>query len=179
MRAVPALLVAIYLGATTGAAQAKPAGEIGTSLGVTILSASGQSVTRIGVPGNGIQASPALYATFFTSPSVMIEPQLAFTSLSGGGSTVTSIGLALQFGYLFNPATKGSGYIAANAAYESLSTGGGGPSANGPGLGASLGYRVKVKSRLAIRLDARYRRWFSDFANVNEFGIGMSLGAIL
>lgn len=177
MRAAPALLSAICFGATVAAAQSKPAGEIGTSLGVTILSASGGSLTHIGIPGNGIQASPTVYVSLFTSPSVMVEPQLAFASISSGGSTATSIDLALQVGYLFTPSRPGSGYVAVNGAFESLSTGGGGPSANGPGLGAAVGYRFKVKSSLAMRADGRYRRWFSDFSGLNEFGFGLGFGA--
>ena len=171
---VGALLLA---GGGQAAAQAKPTAEIGTSLGVTVLSASGGSATHIGIPGDGIQASPTIYLSLFASPAVMVEPQLAFTSLSGGGVTLTSIGIALQVGYLFSPSQPGSGYLTANGAFQTVSTGGGGPSINGPGLGAGLGYRFKVKNSLAIRADARYRRWFSDFDGLNEFGFGLGLGA--
>ena len=160
-------------------AQAKqPGAEVGTSIGVTILSAGGNSLTHVGIPGNGIQASPTVYATFFASPSLLVEPQAAFSLLSGGGTTLTSLGVALQVGYLFTPAAPGSGYLAANGAFQTTSFSGGGGSASGPGLGAALGYRFKVRNNLAIRLDARYRRWFSDFADLNEIGFGLGLGAI-
>jgi len=37
--------------------------------------------------------------------------------------------------------------------------------------------RFKVKNSLVMRPDARYRRWFSDFDGLNEFGFGLGLGA--
>ena len=181
MRAASRLFFGVclpFFACTILAGQAKPGAEVGTSVGLTILSASGSSLTQFGIPGNGIQASPTIYATFFASRSLMVEPQAAFSSLSGGGSTLTSLGVALQVGYLFTPAATGSGYLAANGAFQSTSLSGGGGSLSGPGLGAALGYRFKVRNNLAIRLDARYRRWFSDYSDLNEIGFGLGLGAI-
>ncbi len=166
---------------STLVSQAKTSGaEVGTSIGLTVLSVSGGggSVTHFGLPGEGIQASPAVYATFFASPSVMIEPQIAFSLLSGGGSTLTSLGLAFQVGYLFTPLQPGSAYVAANGAFQTVSLSGGGGSLSGPGFGAALGYRFKVKDHLAVRVDGRYRRWFSDYKDLNEIGFGLGLGAI-
>src|SRR5438876_7513099 len=162
-----------------GAQGAKTNTEVGTSVGVTILSVSGGggSVTHVGIPGDGIQASPTVYATIFASPSFMVEPQVAFSLLSSGGQTLTSVGLALQFGYLVTPSYPGSVYVAANGAFQSVSLSGGGGSVSGPGLGGALGYRFKVRNNLAIRLDGRYRRWFSDFKDLNEIGFGLGLGA--
>ena len=66
MRVFAALLSCSLIGATVGAAQEKRGVEIGTSLGVTILSQSGVSVTFIGVPAAlGAAAQPAIYATMF------------------------------------------------------------------------------------------------------------------
>jgi hypothetical protein len=162
--------------AVTAGAQA-PKTEVGTLLGVTILSASGvQAVTHVGIPGDGIQASPTVYATIFTSPSVMVEPQLAFSLLSSGGRTLTSFGLALQVGYLFTPSGSGSGYVAANGAFQTVNLSG--RSANGPGVGGVVGYRFRVRNNLGIRVDLRYRRWFSDYSDLNEIGFGVGLGAL-
>ena len=62
--------------------------------------------------------------------------------------------------------------------FQTVSLSGGGGSASGPGLGAALGYRFKVRNNLALRLDGRYRRWFSDYQERNEIGFGLGLGAI-
>jgi hypothetical protein len=162
--------------AVVASAQATPSAEVGTFVGVTVLTASsGPSVTQIGIPGGGLRASPTLYATLFASRSVMVEPQLAFSSVSGGGQTLTSLGVALQLGYLFTPARTGSPYVAANGAFHSLS--GGGPTASSEGVGVALGYRFTVKNDVAIRADARYRRWLSTYTPFNEIGMALGVGA--
>src|SRR2546422_11670674 len=75
--------------ATAAAQEKKQSVEIGTSLGVTVLSQSGETFTTVGVPvAQGpvpLFGQATLYATIFTTPSVMIEPQLSFSHLSGGG----------------------------------------------------------------------------------------------
>ena len=174
-----ALLLASAV-AAQGKLSPKPSAEVGTMLGVTIVSQSGFSTsTHVGVPGGIGPAplfSPMLYATFFASPSVMVEPQLAFSTTSGGGESATFFTFVGQIGYLFTPSASGSAYVAANGAFQTANAGGG--TVSGPGFGAALGYRFKVKSSLAIRLDGRYRRWFSDFKDVNEIGFGLGLGAL-
>ncbi len=105
-----------------------------------------------------------------------VEPQVSFSSTSSGGSTETFFWFAGQVGYLFTPTAKGSGYVAANGAFQTASLSG--TSVSGPGFGGAVGYRVKVKPSLAIRLDGRYRRWFSDFKDMNEIGFSLGLGAI-
>lgn len=174
MRRTMSLVTALTLAGSLAAAQEASRAEVGTLVGVTILSVSGNSVTHIGIPGDGIQASPTLYATFFPSPSVMVEPQVAFTYLSSDGSHATAIGIAAQLGYLTSTAPSGSPYLAVNVAFQSVSDG---VTFSGPGVGAAVGYRLVVKHSLAIRFDARYRRWFSDFDELNEIGFGMGLGA--
>jgi len=176
MRRIPSVMAALFLVGSVAAAQTSQRTEVGTMLGVTILSQSGTSITHVGVPGDGIQASPALYATVFVTPSVMFEPQLAFTYLSTSGSHLTSLGVAAQVGYLFSPSASGSPYLAANLAFQSISNG---ASVSGPAAGASAGYRFKVKSDLAVRFDVRYRRWFSDFKDLNEIGFGIGFGGLL
>jgi len=176
MRRFSTVVVALYTMGTAASAQAAPSVEVGTLVGLTILSRSGTSVTYFGIPGDGIQALPTVYATFLANRYVMVEPQVVFTRISSGGSTVTSFGFSGQLGYLLTPSSPGSAYFAANIAFQSVSNG---QSISGPGAGAAIGYRFKVKNSLAVRIDARYRRWFADFKRLNEFGIGVGLGALL
>jgi len=182
MRRAVAILFATCSAAIAANVQAqKASAEIGTSLGVTILSGSGASITHVGVPaGGGPLAQPGLYATIFTSPSVMFEPQLSFISLSSGGSSVTAFDLGVQLGYLATPAERNSAYVAANAAWQTYSAGGAyGNSHSGLGLGGAVGYRMRVGAGFAVRLEARYRRWHGDFNGLNEVGFGIGLGGIL
>lgn len=172
-----ALLSCTLLGATIATAQEKAGTEIGTSLGVTIISQSGISSTHIGVPaGLGPFAQPSIYATIFASPAVSLEPQIAFFHVSSSGTALAFLDLAAQLGYWFTPGQKESAYLAASLAYQSLSDG---RTTSGPGVGGEVGYRIKVGTGFAIRFMARYRRWFSDFRDLNEFGFAMGLGGLI
>lgn len=182
MRQILATLAAVSLVGSLATAQGRPSAEVGTSLGVTILTQSGaNNVTHVGIPGGAgplATLSPMVYASFFATPSVLVEPQISLSSTSSGGQTITTFLFAAQVGYLFTPSATGSPYVAVGGAYQTFSPGGGASSVNGPGFGGEVGYRFKVKSSLAIRVDGRYRRWFSDFKDVNEIGFGLGLGAI-
>lgn len=180
MRRAAVLLFATCSAPVAANVQAQAASaEIGTALGVTILSQSGTSMTDVGVPaGGGPLAQPSIYATIFTSPSVMLEPQVSVVFISSGGRTTTAFDLGVQLGYLTTPAERNSAYVAANAAWQTFSTGGG-YSQKGLGLGGAVGYRMRVGAGFAVRLEARYRRWHGDFSGVNEFGLGVGLGGIL
>jgi hypothetical protein len=185
MRTVAALLSCTLLGAAVANAQTKPGTEIGTTLGVTILSQYGYSTTYIGTPimfssfagGLSTPVQPSIYATIFVSPTVSIEPQLAFARVSTNGYARTSVDVAAQFAYWFASERKESPYLAANLAYQgafaAYST-----AATAPGLGGEIGYRIKVGTGFAIRFTARYRWWFGN-NHFNEFGIGMGLGGLM
>ena len=162
------------------AAKSRTTTEIGTGVGVTILSQSGlNSITHIGAPGGAgpiAPFSPLLYASFFATPTVIVEPQASFSSTSSSGTTDTFIFIAGQVAYLFSPHQTGSAYLGANVAFQTLSETGA-TSVSGPGFGGELGYRFTVRNSLAIRLNGRYRRWFSDFKDLNEIGFGLGFGA--
>lgn len=168
--------------ATTAAAQEKKQSvEIGTSLGVTIVSHSGESFTAFGIPvGQGpapVFGQGSIYTTFFVSPSVMVEPQVTLTHLSGSGTSITVLGLNAQTGYLFSPLTRNSGYFAASVGVQHF--GGDIGDETGFGFGGSMGYRVRVGTGFAIRFEARYRHWVGDFDGINEIGLSMGLGGII
>lgn len=177
-----ALLLAL-IGVAAGAAGGqgdKQSVEIGTSLGVTLIN-SGNTITTIGIPVDAgplpLFARPAVYATIFASPSVMIEPQVAFANISGGGGdNFTLLLVGAQFGYLFKPEQRNSPYLGANAAFQTISFGG---TISGLGVGGALGYRFRVGTGFAIRLEGRYRRWLNDYDGINEIGFGIGLGGII
>ncbi|MGH7548086.1 MAG: hypothetical protein ACREMM_07920 [Gemmatimonadales bacterium] len=123
-----------------------------------------------------ILARPTIYATIFVSPSVMVEPHVSFSSISGWGTSLTMVLLGAQLGYLFTPAARNAPYVGANAAFQSISAGG---TASGLGLGGAVGYRVRVGTGFAVRLEGHYRRWLNDYDGINEFGFAIGLGGIL
>jgi Outer membrane protein beta-barrel domain len=177
MRITAAILVLTCSAAATAAAQEKQSVEIGTSLGVTIFTGSGPTVTAIGAPAAfGPAAQPSVYATIFATPSVTIEPQLGLMHVSGSGTSITMVDVGTQVGYLVTPAERGSPYVAANVAYQTVSDF---SSLHGVGVGGALGYRVRVGRGLAVRLEGRYRHWMGDFHGLNEIGFAVGLGGIL
>lgn len=181
-RAIARQFALICLAATAAAAQQKqPSAEIGTSLGVTIISASGGSITTVGIPVDAgplpLLARPAIYASIFATPSVMVEPQVAFANISGGsGDDFTFVLVGAQVAYLFRPAQRTSAYVGANAAFQQVSGVG---TLNGLGVGGALGYRFRVGSGFAVRLEGRYRRWLNDYDGLNEIGFAIGLGGII
>ena len=179
MRTLAALLSCTLLGTTIAPAQTKPGVEIGTTLGVTILSRFGTSTTYIGIPvGLGPAAQPSIYATIFASHSVTIEPQVGFARVSSNGATRTFVDVAAQLGYWFTPGQKESAYLAASLAYQDVSSSSS-IATTEAGLGGEIGYRIRVGTGFAIRFTARYRRWLSDFGDFNEFGVAMGLGGLI
>lgn len=156
-------------------AQGKPVVEIGTNLGVAIQSGNGASLTHFGIPGQGILGQPTLYASFFAGERLVVEPQVALNILSSDGETATSVGLGGQLGYLFNGPDLNSPFIAAGAAFQSVS--GGGFSDSEFGLGGKVGYRLLAGNSVGVRIEAGYRRWLD--AELNEFSIGIGIGGIV
>ena len=155
-------------------AQERPGAEIGTSLGVTILSGGGESVTHFGIPGTGIFGQPTMYVTIPSGP-LLLEPQIAFNIFSSDGETATTVGLGGQVGYAFQGAAVNSAYIAGSGAFQSLS--GGGDSESDFGAGAALGYRIMLGTSGVMRVEGRFRRWFDS--ELNEFALALGFAVRL
>jgi hypothetical protein len=137
---------------------------------------SGYTLTYVGIPGEGVQALPSVYVTVLTGDHLFVQPELLFTRISSGGSSLTTIGVVGDVGYLARPSAHSSPYVAASLAYEYVSSA---PTLGGPGFGGAVGYRFKVKQSLGIRIEGSFRRWFGDFKGWSEFGLGIGLGAIV
>ena len=181
MRAITMLLILICLASRVGAQGDKSSVEIGTSLGVSILTAGGSTITTVGIPVDAgplpLFARPAVYATIFASPSVMVEPQLSFAHVSGGsGNDFTILHVGAQVAYLFDSDRRASPYLGPNVGFQHLSAGG---SANGVGLGGAVGYRWRLGKGFALRVVGLYRRWLGNFDGINEIGLTLGLGGVI
>lgn len=172
-RTTLALLAALAAPARA-TAQGKPIVEIGTNLGLTVVSSNGESITHFGIPGQGILGQPTIYASFYAGKSLLVEPQVALNIVHVSGETTSTLGFAGQVGYHFKGTGVNSFYLAGNLAVQHSS--GGGDSTD-EGLGAKIGYRVLAGSSVGIRFEGGYRRWFDS--HLNEFTLGMSIGGIL
>lgn len=159
-------------------AQQRPLVEIGTRLGATVEDVSGQTTTYLGVPGAGILAQPTIYASFFATPNIMVEPEVAFNLITGSGtaSTYTTVGAAGSIGYLTSTTSNGAPFLAATVGVQHAS--GGGSSHTEAAVGGTLGYRLAVEQSLAVRLQLSYLRWLGS-SHINQITIGLGLGAIV
>jgi hypothetical protein len=172
--------VIALVAALAGTSQAQQKIEVGTGLGVAILT-NGGSLTNVGIPGGGIASqfgvgnTATLHASF--GNRLMITPELAFSLTSGGGETLTTIGLVGNVGYLLAGSATNSPYIAASGAFQFIDVGSFGNATSGA-AGAKVGYRLVVGGSLAVRFEAGYRRWFGD-VEANEILIGVRLGALI
>ena len=155
--------------------------EIGTLLGISFLANDAgiteQTATSISAPGYGIFASPTIYVSVVNN-SLLFEPQFSLMHLSGSNAKTTSaVGLGISVGYLTQPRSRQSPYVAAGASFISLNDAG--SHQQGPALGVEGGYRWKVGPGFAVRVSGRFRRWFGDLKQINELGFGVGLGGLI
>lgn len=146
--------------------------EVGTHLGGTIAF-NGGTEFQFGIPGpTSFLAGPAMYVSIFATPSFMIEPQVAFS----WNSIVDDVLLngTLQLGYLLTPAASTSAYFTVHGGWTTIY----GQAESGL-FGGGLGVRFLIKDRLAIRTEARYRRWTCSGCDLNELGLQIGLGTAL
>lgn len=173
-RLAAVLVAALFLASTSAEAQEGVTVEIGTGVGANILT-NGGTVTHVGAPGGGFAGQAPIYVSFFVGGSVMIQPELALSILSGGGETVTLLGFGANIGYAFAGAAGPSPYVAASGGLQYVSAGG--TSDSEFAAGGRVGYRIPVNSGFAASLEAGYRRWFDS--KVNDIIIVVRLGGIV
>jgi hypothetical protein len=173
MKRLAAVAAALLLVPPAVHAQNGTTVEIGTGLGAAILT-NGGTLTHIGLPGAGIVGQAPLYATFILGGGLMIQPEVAVNILTGGGSSITTLGSHLGIGYAF-AGSGSSPYAFVNGALQYAS--GGGESDSEFGAGGRVGYRLLVNRGFAVSFEGGYRRWFSS--QLGEITIAIRLGGIL
>lgn len=149
--------------------------EIGTHVGATVAFGGGATSWSAGIPAPGTAiplAWPALYATFFATPQLMVEPQVGFGWNDDIGEATVLANLAL--GWLANPLATASPYFGVNGGWTTWY----GDVKSGL-LGAHVGMRTLVKQHLSIRFEGRYRRWLCSGCDLNEAALTIGLGAAL
>ncbi len=117
---------------------------------------------------------------FYLSPGMSIEPTLALSTLSSGGSSVTVFSAGIAVPYYFAKGWGGKGgYIAPRATYNSLS--GSGSSATQFAAGAAVGTKVALNDMAALRVQANFDYGFesSDVSSTTAFGALLGLSVFL
>ncbi len=175
MRTLVMLLAASLFVASDALAQGNGQVEIGTALGMTLeLPDEGDTEVAVGLPGAGtLIGLPSMYATFFASPAVMVEPQLYFLWNSAAEEAILS-GI-LQFGYLFSSDSESSPYVGLNGGGFFFTEEG---ASNSGTLGACVGYRTQFASAAAFRVEVVFRRWLAESYKLNELSLRLGLGAV-
>lgn len=187
VRKLVTVVLALALSASVGAAQAASgksteltAGILGLSY-TTCSGCDGLFIASTGGAEQGVFSGlggASVGLGFYLSPGVSIEPTLSLSTLSGGGETLTIIGIGAAVPYYF---AKGwghkGGYIAPRFSYNSIS--GGGTSSSQMTVGVGLGTKVPLNTMAALRLQANFDLGLesSDFGSTQAFGalIGMSV----
>ncbi|HSM35029.1 MAG TPA: hypothetical protein VK837_01415 [Longimicrobiales bacterium] len=175
------LLLALVMAATPTAVSAQST-EVGMASGLSVFTAEGDDLTIFGLPGDGLFLPTAnVYATFFATPQLAIEPHLGVVVVNGSGDTEWVGRLGTQLGYYFSGGEDSSPYVAANGAWIRD-----GDEDNSFSLGAAVGYRVLLPPGLAVRFEAGYARWFIgggdeffDPVDLNQFRLGIGIGGLV
>lgn len=129
--------------------------ELGASLvGLSVTDYGGLTTTFVGVPAT-------LYASFFVTRRLMLEPQVGFHSMTAGSRSDRLLIGTLQAGFLFRGARRASPYLLVDATAAENSYG---PDQTNLALGGGAGYRLPIGA-LAIRGELKYRRYLRPGAD--------------
>ena len=181
MRVALAALAAITL--APGALHAEDAGnrkaEIGVGIvGVSVYTQEGETITTLGIPNGTFFTPAAVYASFFVSPRLALEPQLGLVYFSGGDSSIHIATFAGQVDYFFKGKERPSPYVFGRGSL--LTAGGEDESDTSWSAGGGLGYRIPLGGRALLRFEGRYdHRFAQEFdsgADIFSVTVGIGIG---
>jgi hypothetical protein len=154
--------------------------EVGVGIvGLSVYSQEGETITTLGVPSATFVTPAAVYASFFVTPSLALEPQLGVVYVSGDDASFHIATLAGQVDYFFKGRERPSPYVFGRGSFSNV--GGDGDSDSSSSFGGGLGYRFPVGGRALLRLEGRFdHRLENDFdSGANTFSVSLSLGLAL
>ncbi|HUG00522.1 MAG TPA: outer membrane beta-barrel protein [Longimicrobiales bacterium] len=176
---VLALSLAVALPAAPARAQSA---EIGFLSGLSVFTAEGRdALTTFSAPGNGfVLPTGGLYATLFPTPNLAVEPQVGFLVLASGGATEWLGSFGGQVAYHTRGGAESSPYFGGNASWVRDVD-----EDNNFTLGGVVGYRFLAPPGLGVRVEAGYRRWFTqgddgfDPVDFNQFAVSVGIGGLV
>lgn len=150
-----------------------PSVELGTTLVSLVAGLGDNDGAVLGIPSSAFGfGSPGVFASFFLSPKLSVEPQLGLLyNSNGGGRSTHLLTLNGQVNYFVDGISRRSAYV-----FGSLGVADGSGSANPANLGLGIGYRIPAGGRLTFRLDARFQHFTDGIGN--RLGLGISLGGL-
>jgi hypothetical protein len=159
-------LAAVTLSFTSASAQTARPIELGVDAGVTI-GLGDNSGTEIDIPVQSLRVG------FPISPRTSLEPKLAVRILTGEGDTYTQyraeVGLLYAFGSSRYPGAyqRAGAYVRPFLGIVGYSDG---TSDSAGLLGAGLGWKMPIVSRLSSRFEANFAHQFGD-GDANAIGL--------
>lgn len=154
--------------------------ELGVGIvGLSVYSQEGETITTLGAPNSTFFMPGTLYASFFVTRRLALEPQLGVVYVSGDDSSFHIATFAGQVDYLFRDRERPSAYVFGRGSLTSV--GGEGASETASSLGGGLGYRLPLGGRALLRFEGRYdHRFEQDFdSGADTFSVSVSLGIAL
>lgn len=189
VRKLVLVVLALALSASVGAAQAAQgksteltAGVLGLSY-TTCSGCDGLFIASTGGAENGVFSGlggASVAVGFYVSPGLSIEPTLSLSTLSGGGSSLTILGIGAAVPYYFSKGWgRKGGYVAPRFVYNSIS--GDGSTSNQMTIGVGLGTKIPLNTMAALRLQANFDLGLesSDVSSTQAFGALMGLSVFL
>jgi hypothetical protein len=169
------LSLAVLAVAYPAAAQGTRRVEVGASLVnlMIVFPEQGDKSVLFGIPsGSYGLLSPSVYAAFFATPRVTIEPQAGLLFVSTGGNTTHVVNLAGQVDYFLNGSDVSSPYAFGAVGLVMISNADTTPKQ----VGGGAGYRMRVGDRLVLRIEGRYTHFTAGEGNA--LGFSFSFGGI-
>jgi hypothetical protein len=171
-----AIAASLMAAVAPASAQSSKGVELGASLmNLSVVKPDGgrSTQTLFGMPSGMLGISgPGVYATFFVSQHIGIEPQAALWFRSVGANSSHVVNIAGQLDYFTAGHAESSPFIFASVGVIDFSD----APTNPKTVGAGLGYRKRMGGRLCIRVDGRYNHLTDDGGNM--FAFNVSIGGL-
>jgi hypothetical protein len=173
LMAAGAIAASLMAAVPPASAQSSKGVELGASLmNLSIVKPTGGGSTQklFGMPTGTLGiGGPGVYATFFATRHIGIEPQATLLVLSVGGDSSHVVNIAGQLDYFTAGHAVSSPFLFASAGVIDISA----MSTNPKTVGAGLGYRWRMGGRLCIRVDGRYNHLTDDGGNMVAFNVSI------
>jgi hypothetical protein len=186
VRKLVSVLIALTLGTSVGTAQEKATELTISVVGLSATTCSGSCdgvfIFSTGDAEHGLFSAlggGSIAVGFYVSPGMAIEPNILFSTISGGGETYTifGVGAAVPFYFAKGWGRKGP-YLAPRFMYNSISADG--SSQTQITTGAAFGTKLPLNDKAALRLQVSADYGFEgDLAATTAFGALVGLSVFL